>query len=82
MKKSKAKLTALILALSCCVACAVTGVAIAKPQGTAITANAEDYTVHNLGQLAVHKNSDGTGSNMPKATQLYMKTLFRVWSGR
>ena len=32
-----------------------------------------DYTIHNLGQLAVHKHSDGSTTNVPKATQLYMK---------
>ena len=73
MKKSKAKLTALILALSCCAACAGAGVALVKPQNATYTVNAEDYTIHDLGQLAVHRNSDGTNSNTPNATQLYMK---------
>ena len=36
-------------------------------------ANNPSYTTYNLGELSVHRNSDGTSSNPPLATQLYMK---------
>ena len=31
------------------------------------------YTIHDLGKLAVHNNSNGKTTNTPSATQLYMK---------
>ena len=32
-----------------------------------------EYTIHNLGKLAVHNHSNGQTTNVPKANQLYMK---------
>ena len=47
---------------------------VAKFDGTTWVAYAEptEVVVHNLGKLVVHRNSNGSSTNKPKATALYM----------
>ena len=84
MSKFKAKLTALLVAVCGCIAAVGIGATAEKPNG--IVANAAssyalenepstiaDATIHNLGALAVHNNSNGVSVNTPRATQLYLK---------
>lgn len=76
MKNQRTKLTVALLTVFCASICVGTGVAVQKnaPAQTSITAKAEtEYTIHELGKLAVHGNSSGATTNTPRATQLYMK---------
>ena len=67
MKKSRAKLTALILALSCCTACVGAGVALSIPQTASVTASAEEYSTYTVTKLGATGSSD--------ASTLYLYTL-------
>ena len=39
----------------------------------AVQASETEYVTHDLGKLAVHRHSAGSTSNVPKATELYLK---------
>ena len=72
MKKFKAKLMALLVAVGCCSVCLGAGVALAQQEPINITASAEE-TTHNLGELTLHVNSQPWGGAGGASNQLYLQ---------
>ena len=72
MKKFKAKLMALLVAVGCCSVCAGVGVALAQQEPVNITASAE-VTTHNIGALTLHVNSQPWGGAGGASNQLYLQ---------
>ena len=72
MKKFKAKLMALLVAVGCCSVCLGAGVALAQQEPVNITASAE-VTTHNIGALTLHVNSQPWGGAGGASNQLYLQ---------